>query len=248
MKDRVGEKHITNEGYEVEIIEYFNNINSTIQFEDGTIRYNIKYNNIQRGKIKNPFHKSVYNVGYLGVGIHKVFIEGNTTKIYTTWKNMLKRCYQLKQLEKDSSYKECLVSEKWHNFQVFGEWYENNYKPKTMQGWQLDKDILVKGNKIYSPETCCFVPQEINLLIVKSNSTRGKYPIGVTKLGHKFRAEFNINDKTIHLGVFDTIEEAFQAYKTAKENQIKCVANEWKDRITEPTYQALYNYKVEITD
>ena len=105
-----------------------------------------------------------------------------------------------------------------------------------MKGWCLDKDILVKGNKIYSPETCCFVPKGINLLFGKNNAKRGNYPIGVCKFKNKFQATINIKGKTISLGHFDTPEEAFEAYKTAKEAYIKEVADEWKDRIEEDVY------------
>ena len=244
MKNRVGEKHVTNEGYTIEIIEYFGAFNCTIKFEDGTITKNKSYGDIVRGSIKNPFHKSVYNVGYLGVGIHKGYVKGKSTKIYQTWKDMLERCYDDKFQKRQPTYIDCVVAEEWHNFQNFSEWFEENYT----DGFQLDKDILSKGNKIYSPETCVFVPSQINSLFIKCNSVRGQFPIGVSKQGDKFIVKLRINGKSRHLGVFDTVEEAFQAYKTAKEQHIKEMAEKWKDQISEPTYQALINYQVEITD
>ena len=118
-----------------------------------------------------------------------------------------------------------------------------------MQGWELDKDILIKGNKVYSPETCCFVPQEINCLFTNCKSVRGKYPIGVTKtVNGKYKARINKNGDRIDLGLFDTPEEAFQVYKIAKELHIKEVADKWRGQITEPCYEAMYAYEVEITD
>ena len=112
----------------------------------------------------------------------------------------------------------------------------------------LDKDILLKGNKIYSPETCCFVPQEINNLFIKRLRGRGKYPIGVSLNKGKYFSEISCGNTRISLGYFDTPQEAFQAYKTAKEAYIKEVADKWRGQITEQVYEAMYNYKVEIDD
>lgn len=241
MKNRTGEKHITNEGYGVEIIEYFGALNCTIQFEDGNIIINREYSSIVRGTIKNPYHKSVHGVGYFGNGRYS---SKTHFKIYYTWNGMLERCYSEKLQKKRPTYIDCTVDTGWCNFQNFAKWFEENYK----ENQHLDKDILIKGNKIYSPDTCAFVPQQINYLFVKCNSKRGKYPIGVFKRGNRFKVQMNINSIQVHLGLFNTPEEAFQTYKTAKEKYIKEVANKYKDQITEQTYQALINYQVEITD
>ena len=238
---RVGEKHITNEGYEIEIIKYFSNINCTIQFKDGLQIKNRQYVSIVKGIIKNPNHKSVLNIGFLGVGDY-----GSKThiKIYNTWNSMLKRCYYEKYQEKQPTYIGCTVEESWHNFQVFAEWYDKNY----IEDFALDKDILSKGNKVYSPETCCFVPKIINNLFTGIRLNRGKYPIGVSKNGNKFRAELNINGEHFILGTFDTPEEAFKAYKVAKEAHLKEMASLWRGRITEQVYKVMINYQVGITD
>ena len=117
---------------------------------------------------------------------------------------------------------------------------------------KLDKDILFKDNKIYSPETCCFVPTEINNLFEKSNRTRGDNPIGVSfnKASKKFESYFNADDKRVHLGKYNTPQEAFIQYKTAKEAYISKMAEEYysKGLIKENVYNAMLNYKVEITD
>jgi hypothetical protein len=247
--NRVGEKHITNEGYEIEIIEYFSRINCTIQFEDKTIIKNKRYNEIKEGKIKNPHHKSVHGVGFVGIGKYKVSFKNIHTKYYTCWRGMLERCYCKKFHSKKPTYIGCSVADDWHNFQNFAKWFDENYNPETMQGWQLDKDILVKGNKIYSSETCCFVPNNINALFTKSNSSRGKYPIGVCKcINGKYLAQITKNSKQTGIGYYSTIEEAFQVYRVAKEKYIKEVANKWKGLITDKVYEALINYQVEITD
>lgn len=244
-KDKTGEKHITNEGYEVEIIEYFSIRNCTIKFIDGSILYNIFYQNLKNGQVKNFNHKTVYKIGYFGYGIHKSRDNRKQSKKYTTWRSMIERGYNISYKEKYPTYKDCTVDERWHNFQNFAEWFEENY----VEDFELDKDILVKGNKTYSSETCCFVPKEINYLLLNCTSKRGEYPIGVTFNKSKKKFVVNINNKNHkYLGTFSTSEEAFQVYKQTKESYIKEVAKKWKDKISDRVYQALINYKVEITD
>ena len=116
--------------------------------------------------------------------------------------------------------------------------------------FNLDKDILVKGNKVYSPSTCIFVPFEINGQFTKANTRRGSCPIGVSYAAHtnKFLACIAENNKTKHLGYHLTKEAAFRAYKRAKESYLQLLAEKHKDVISPEAYIALYNYKVEITD
>ncbi len=190
-------------------------------------------------------NKSTCGIGFLGIGKYSRI---NNLKAYTLWSHVFQRCYNNNYLEKFPSYKGCSVHPDWHNFQVFAGWFEQNYDKKKMQGWHFDKDILFKGNKIYSPETCCFVPPEINTLFTKSNKNRGIYPIGVSIHNKRFKSYTLKEGKQIHLGTFDTPEEAFEAYKVAKEIKIKELAKFWKSSIEYKVYKALINYKVEITD
>ena len=114
----------------------------------------------------------------------------------------------------------------------------------------LDKDILYKGNKVYSPSTCIFVPHDINSLLIKCNSTRGKYPIGVTyvKRQNVFKAQCRKRNVNIFLGHFNNSTDAFECYKIFKENLIKEIADEYKPYIPRKLYDAMYKYEVEITD
>jgi len=116
----------------------------------------------------------------------------------------------------------------------------------------IDKDILIKNNKIYSPDTCIFVPNKINSLFTKRQNSRGNFQIGVSipdKQYITYKAELNIgNGRKKYIGNYQTPEEAFQAYKIAKEEYIKQVADEYKNRIPKKLYDAMYNYQVEITD
>ena len=114
----------------------------------------------------------------------------------------------------------------------------------------LDKDILCKGNKIYSPNNCVFVPQRINELFTKRNKLRGDYPIGVdfNKRNKLFRARCSTLQGNKHLGYYKTKEEAFKVYKIEKEKEIKNRADNYKDFIPEKLYSAMYKYEVEIRD
>ena len=161
---------------------------------------------------------------------------------------MIERCYSEKYHIKNPIYKECDVYDKWKCFQNFAEWFNLNYNYEFMSEWELDKDILQKGNKIYSPETCCFVPKEINMLLSFNKSKERKLPLGVSKHGNLYRVYCRVNNKNKSVGSFNTPEEAFQAYKITKEIYIKEIAEKYKDKIKPQVYNALINYKVEITD
>ena len=168
---------------------------------------------------------------------------------------MLTRCYSEKEHKKHPTYIDCEVRDEWRNFQNFAKWYENNYYTVKGEIMHLDKDILVKHNKIYSPETCIFVPQAINKLFVKSDKSRGSSVIGTSPLKNgKYRAYCQIfnpetgKSKRSHLGVYNTQEKAFEVYKQFKEKNIKEVADYYKEQIPINLYNALYRYKVEITD
>lgn len=239
--NRVGEQNISNQGCLMTIIAYRKAVDMDIQFTNGCIVRGKTYFNFKNGKISNPLHPSVYGVGYVGVGIYS---ETTHPKTYNKWCRMLQRCYCPKYHKNSPTYRGCSVHPDWYNFQNFAKWFEENY----VEGYDLDKDILFKGNKIYSPKTCCFVPQEVNMLFTKCTSKRGKYPIGVSKARNKYQATLSSGNELIYLGVYDTPELAFKAYKRAKERDIKDVAKLCKGSISDEAYQALMSYKVEIND
>ena len=145
---------------------------------------------------------------------------------------------------------DCSVNPSWYNYQAYCEWHNKNYDPSYMQGWCLDKDILVKGNRVYSPDTCCFVPNEINVMFTNSYVKRGKYPKGVSYKAsiRKYIAQYQNNGIVTHIGVYSILEEAFLAYKEVKEKYIKSKADKWKHLISPEVYRAMYKYQVEIND
>ncbi len=173
------------------------------------------------------------------------------TKAYGLWFNMIRRCYHTRPFER--TYKECIVCDEWLEFSNFKEWF-NNSENGYIDGYHLDKDIITKGNTIYSPSTCCFVPPEINSLLTKRQILRGKYPIGVSEFKQnnqiKYKASISKFSSQCHLGYFNTPTEAFIAYKIAKEQYIKELAEKYfqEDKITKKVYNALIEYEVGIYD
>ena len=248
--DRTGEFGFNNNGEKMTIVRYDSARNIDVQFDDGTIVEHREYGAFKKGNVKNPMSPSVYNIGIIGVGKFKPYDKNDKpTKAYIVWKHMLERCYDVKLHEKFPTYKGCEVCQEWWNFQVFAEWYYSHFYEIENEQMALDKDILKKGNKVYSPDTCVFVPQSINKLFTKHDNARGKYYIGVRKHGNKFEAKLSKgNGKAMYLGVFETPKQAFQVYKQAKEDYIKEVAEEYKGKIDNRLYEALMNYEVDIND
>jgi len=248
--NRIGETGFNKMGSIMHISKYHSSNNIEVYFPNSNYLVKTSYNCFLSGSIKNPMDKTLFNIGYIGIGKYKVRDEFNkSTKIYSLWHSLLSRCYSKKFQIKKPTYIGCSVCEEWHNFQNFGKWCEDNYYEVKDQIMHLDKDILLKGNKIYSPETCIFVPLHINEIFTKRQNHRGNYPIGVSVFKGKFRARCNTNtglQKTI--GLFNTPEEAFTAYKKYKENYIKYVAIQYKYIIPIKLYNALMIYEVNIND
>lgn len=254
--DRTGEENINTFGSKMVITDYRNRRDIDVYFPEYNWTFkNVNYGNFKNKQIKCPYEKRYYGVGYLGEGRHKMSENGKDTQCYKTWHHMLERCYDNKYKEKHPTYVGCQTYEKWHNFQEYSEWFNDNYYQIEGERMALDKDILYKGNKIYSPDTCIFVPQTINNLFIKHDKNRGNSCIGSTlRKNGKYQVRCNIYDfnigkpKNEHLGVYDTQEKAFEVYKQFKEKYIKEVADYYKEQIPSKLYDALYNYEVEIND
>ena len=245
-------------GYEMKIVEYYRGDNIIIEFQD---EYKAKicsrYDQFENGSIKNPYHPSIYDVAYMGQGeYNSTNKNGKHTIEYEIWRDMIRRCYDPYWINNGNlTYKDSQVYKVWLNFQNFAKWYnENKYGNEKLY---LDKDILMKRNKIYSPETCVLVPKRINNLFTKNDINRGIYPIGVSynKQHNKFYSSCSILDengkkKKKSLGYYNTPEEAFLVYKNFKENYIKQVDDEYylQNKIPKKVYNALYNWIIEIDD
>ena len=232
------------------IIDYKSYQHVTVMFYDPIYVTSCGVQQLKRGSVRNPYFPSFYNKGFIGVGIYGY----KDRVVYKLWTNMLERSYCPKYKTKAVTYKDVTMCEDWLNFQNFAEWCygQKFFGVKDQKGkvYHLDKDILVKGNKVYSPETCCFVPEDINNLLVSCNKNRGEYPVGVVFMKRRgdFAASVSCFKYRKHLGYFKTIEDAFIVYKKAKESHIKDVASVWKGKVDEKVYEALLRYEVSFED
>lgn len=170
--------------------------------------------------------KTLYGVGVMNYGEYSSLTH---PKAYKTWSGMIERCYSTRFLEKQPTYRNCTVDPEWHNFQNFVPWFEANY----VEGYHLDKDLLVLGNTIYSDKTCVFIPRWLNNILLDSQSSRGALPIGVSYLYGKYRARFSCKGRSEHLGLFASPELAYAAYCKAKGAYLVAMAEvkEVPDRI-----------------
>ena len=194
------------------------------------------------------------NRGYAGRFDGKIGESRQYPHIYGTWRGCFERCYTESSLKKHPTYRGCEVSEKWHLYSSFKKWYQENSWYDGDERVCLDKDILVKGNRVYGPDTCALVPISLNTMFIKNDSCRGDLPIGVfyaSDRHFKYEALIRRYGKQYSLGTFETPEEAFNAYKVAKEEYIKEVADWYKEhypKFPPKLYEAMHNYVVEITD
>jgi len=234
----------------MKIVEYNSSLDVTVQFEG--YRKKCQYVQFKTGQVSNPYDKTVYKIGFIGEGKYKV--SNNKGKevnhAYYTWHGMLRRCYAEEYQRKNPAYLDCTVCEEWHNYQNFAKWYEGNYYKIDNEIMCLDKDILIKGNRIYKPDTCCFVPLSINNLFVKNDVNRKTTPIGISICtnGDYLAKCSNGTGRDIRLGRFKNYEEAFNVYKIYKEKIVKQVAEKFKSFIPCKVFNTMMNYIVEITD
>jgi len=196
--------------------------------------------------------KLVHGIG-INDGKYPARCGDRMMKEYEVWRQMLNRCTENLWVVRQS-YVGTTCSENFKSYTFFYEWCQEQVGFKNVDNggnsWHLDKDILVRGNKVYSEDACVFVPLRLNNLLTKRKCSRGQFLIGVdfqakTK---KYRARCCDGISNYYLGIFSMQEEAFQSYKTFKEHLIKEVANEYKERLDSRAYQALINYEVNITD
>lgn len=251
------EEKLNNQGSLMKIIEYNSNSDITIEFQDDyKARIKSQYCNFKSGSIRNPYARSIYSVGMTG-NKYPTAINTYPIREYLTWHNIMQRCFSEGLKKKQPTYQDVTVCNEWLNYENFYEWLHSqpNFE-KWLNGkrWAIDKDILNKGNKIYSPDNCCLIPQNVNCLFLKREADRGKYPIGVRyKDGNGFLASCHnpFTNKNEKIGSYSTPEKAFYlGYKPYKEDIIKRVAQIEFDsnNITEECYRAMMNYEVEIDD
>ena len=169
--------------------------------------------------------KKVYGIGVNDADYPVMPVVDGVQKIcpyYLAWKNMLGRAFSKKYHDRKPTYIDVTICEEWLSFMTFKEWMES----QDWGGFVLDKDILVRGNKEYSPDRCCFVTNEVNNLLHENDKTRGRFPcgVGLNRYSGKYCAQIQRYGKNTYIGLFETVNEASQAYKKAKKAHIETIA------------------------
>lgn len=173
----------------------------------------------------------------------KLYKEIKDSKSFLYWKNMIKRCYCEKYQERRPTYKNCTVCEEWLTFSNFEKWFKENYYELDNEKVCLDKDLLIKENKIYSPHTCMFIPNRINCLFLRNKNINKKLPIGVgtrNSKKYKYKAECTVDGKTKQIGKYETIEEAKNAYEDFKIKYANEILLNYKNALPKEIYDKLF--------
>jgi hypothetical protein len=230
----LGNTYSTLNGAEYEVIDYIDSNNVTIRFLDTGTTLKVSTGRIRSGIIKDRAVKTIFGVACMGVGIYNPV---DHLYPYHVWHAMLERCYHRK--SPTPTYEGCTASEEWLNFQNFAPFYfDDLYR---QDGWHLDKDLLFSGNKVYSAETCVFLPLEINVLLaVKKKSNEYNLPQGVM-IGETdwYESRIMLAGKVHYLGTFYTVADAYAAYRVKKESYVRAQADKWDGLIDPRAVEAL---------
>lgn len=240
-QNRVGEENMSNDGTLMRIVEYHDSQNVIVEFQDEfKYRVNVEYSRFKKGTIKNPYKKLLYGRGYIGDGPYEQSVGRIATREYDMWRRMFDRCYSGKQ----PAYNDCDVCEEWWDFQNFAKWYREHYYEIPGQVMQVDKDWLHIGNRLYCPERCCIAPHLINsCLLTHHKTTYSELPTGILRTAsNRFKARCSIEGKRKDLGTYDTVSEAFEAYKKCKIQYVESLAQKFKDYIPQDLFDAVRDY------
>ena len=247
----IGSTHKTNNCGDIDILDIIDSRNVLVRFKRTNTERFADSRLIRKGLV----HDKKQSYSNCGAVLDKVVKHGGVVvKQARVWMSMIDRCYSDKAQIRRPRYKGCVVSDYFMTYSNFEEWCNEQVGFNSLddfgRSFELDKDLLVKGNKIYSENTCVFIPREINQVLEKANASRGEYPIGVCfdKNRNKYASKVKKFGKVVNLGRYNTVIEAFNAYKQAKEAHLKELAAKWKSQIDERAYLALINYEVHIDD
>lgn len=217
---------ITNEGYQIRIVEYRNKHEVLIEFLCSGWQTITNMNVIKHGSIKYPYHPNRYGF-FFGDG---PYTKRQHSKIYAAWSDIQMRTQdtEIQKKSKNWQYIGIKVDYRWYNYQNFAAWMDNylrSLNPDLYKDYQIDKDILQWGTelKIYGPDICCIVPSQINTAL--SMQQCGELPLGVNNNGSHYSAGLAKYGKDVYIGTYKTPEEAFLAYKEAKESYIRELAD-----------------------
>ena len=258
IKSRLGEEEYNKFGSKMIITKYNGALDMDIYFPkyDWTFKHGT-YQSFKKGNIKCPYEPRIYGVGFIGEGKYNV---KNNEKCYRMWHGMLNRCYNPYWCDEHAAYRDVIVTKEWYNFQVFAEWFYEHYYEVENEIMELDKDTLSGSSKIYSPETCLILPHRLNVVLI-GEQIRNKIPEtnwlihvsqGIVFNVHKrkFRClkqmDYGVNSN--YKGNYDTYEEAFNIYRSQKEQYVKSLVKTYENKIPNYIYNKLIDYKIEDYD
>lgn len=188
------------------------------------------------GGIKDPYYPIVAGVGFIGEGRYRARVHN---KVYDVWRDMLRRCYKPTIGQEEKDYSGCTVCKHWHNFQNFAKWCEGRYG----RGLQLDKDLLVLGNREYSPQSCTFIPQRVNSFFT-GGLKRGIYYSNKNNvwIAQCQDGEFCTtgNKKQTYLGQFKDEQKALEVYKAFKIEKLNKLVLKHKDLLPDRMVENMY--------
>lgn len=245
MKQRrkvgIGDTFKTKEGCLVEVLELQGKKSKVLFVDYGNTKI-VLNRHLHEGSIKNELYKSVYGVGCLGIGDYSSH-DDNLTKTpeFSNWSSLLMRCYCEAHLKKHPNYRNSFVCDEWHNFQNFAKWYHSNF-PKNKQGldirFELDKDLKQHNVdiKVYSPETCLYLPKEINCFISSLKST-SKLKVESNEYG-----TYPLHVFSKYVGSFDTREDALNKRFEMIKERAKGLVEKYKYAIDSEVQDMIINY------
>ena len=248
--NEVGQYYYTNSGARIQIVDYQNNKHVKYQFDNGhtgwaALRF------IKKGMIGDPYFMNCYG-GYFGSGPYN-----EDDKAYDAWNSIMTRCGDTRKVIM-YGYEDVTVCEEWKCYQTFAEWYHaylSKLNPNCPEAYHIDKDIFQwnQQNKIYSPNTCCLIPARLNKVLENLHGKPNRFglPVGVNAAANgRYRASISIYENGIGrnypLGVYNTVEEAFNAYAIAKKDRILKIAKDFYDMgyILPEVYMAIQNIEI----
>lgn len=230
----VGDRYKTKEGYTIEVI-FRNKRRVIVKFLETGNAKEVYINRLNDGKIKNPYHPSVYGVGFLGEGIYKAHDENLVkTEAYKCWSSMIMRCYDKNFQSKQPHYVGVTVDKEWHNFQKFAEWFYKNKPSNPNIEYELDKDILSRDKKIYSPSTCIFLPKEINRMIAGLST--------ISNISMNKQGKYRLYVFSEYKGVYDTLEECVSKKQEIIKDKIQYLIKKYNYSQKDIVYEYLNNH------
>lgn len=211
-----------------------------LQFVNTGYEVAVSRDKMRARAIKDLLAPTVYGRGFIGSGKHN---NKTSPKAYKRWLQIFERCYSEKLHKKFPTYSDCSVYKEWWNFQNFAEWYSINSVPN----YELDKDILSLGNRVYHPEFCVFVPKEINMLFSYKQNPSRHLPRGVAKHPKskgRYISTCGFSEAGNYGGAFDTIEQARENYITNKNRKVQMVAEKYNGLVDERVIKVMLSFDI----